>query len=167
MLTVDSTGGLIALGLAAKCWTVEECISHFERVCKKAFTRRAGANIPVVCWVVDNYHHWKYETGPLEEALMGSYSEDQYLFGGRRPFSAGVPSVQVNSKVAVTTTSAATGNTVLLTNYNRASTHARKFRPLSIFFWHGGLYRLTSNSGLSFPAAREARGRDEDMESVS
>lgn len=127
VLTINSTGGLIALGLAAKGWTVEECISHFERLCEKAFTRRAGANIPLVRWVVDNYNHSKYETGPLEDSLMGSYSEDQYLFGGRRPLSAGIPSVQVNIKVAVTTTNAATGNTVLLTNYNRASTHVGRF----------------------------------------
>ena len=48
MLTEDhsSTGGLIAHGLVAKNWSVEECTRQFEDLCTKAFTRRTGGNIP-------------------------------------------------------------------------------------------------------------------------
>lgn len=109
-----STGGLIALGLAAKNWSVEECTHHFKDLCKRAFTRRTGGNTPVIGWFVDNYNHSKYETRPLEDALMSAYSETEYLFGGPRPSA----SYGTDVKVAVTATSAG-GSAVVLANYNR------------------------------------------------
>lgn len=105
---------MIALGLAAKNWSVEECTHHFEALCKKAFTRRTGGNIPGVGWLVDNFNHSKYETRPLEEALTGAYSETEYLFGGSRPHA----SYGTDIKVAVTATSAG-GSAVVFANYNR------------------------------------------------
>ena len=109
-----STGGLIALGLAAKDWSVEQCTRHFEDLCKQAFTRRTGGNVPGFGWVVDNYNHSKYKTRPLEEALISAYSENEYLFGGSRPHA----SYGTDVKVAVTATSAS-GSAVVLANYNR------------------------------------------------
>lgn len=109
-----STGGLIALGLAARNWSVEECTRHFEGLCRQAFTRRTGSNIPGVGWFVDNYNHSKYETRPLEEALKTAYTENEYLFGGARPHA----SFGTDVKVAVTATSAA-GSAVVFGNYNR------------------------------------------------
>lgn len=49
----NSTGGIIALGLGAKNWSVEECTRHFEDLCHKAFTRRTGCNIPGVSWLIE------------------------------------------------------------------------------------------------------------------
>ena len=43
-----STGGIIALGLAAKSWSVEQYTRHFEDLCQKGFTHRTGGNIPDV-----------------------------------------------------------------------------------------------------------------------
>ncbi len=102
------------MGLAAKNWTVEECTRHFEDLCKQAFTRRTGGNIPGVGWFVDNYNHSKYETRPLEDALTSAFSESEYLFGGPRPHV----SYGTDVKVAVTATSAA-GSAVVFANYNR------------------------------------------------
>lgn len=115
LIVGTSTGGLIALGLASRNWSVDECINHFEQLCDKAFTRRSGGNIPLIGWLVDNYNHSKFETAPLQEALISAFSDDQYLFGGRRPDqSSGCSPV----KVAVTATSAS-GSAVVLANYNR------------------------------------------------
>ena len=88
--------------------------------CSQAFTERKGTNLPGVSWLVENYHHSKYETQPLQDALMKTFGDDQHLFGGRRsdPGSLGV-------KVAVTATSTA-GNAVVLANYNRLCTEKRK-----------------------------------------
>jgi predicted acylesterase/phospholipase RssA len=111
-----STGGLIALGLTARNWTVEECCNHFQELCEKAFTRRAGGNIPAIGWLIENYNHSKYETQPLEDALRSAFSDEDYLFGGRRRDG----SLGSDIKVGVTATSSA-GSAVLLTNYNRMS----------------------------------------------
>ena len=108
-----STGGLIALGLGAKNWSVEQCTRHFEDLCKQAFIRRPGGNVPYIGWFIDNHNHSKYKTRPLQEALMSAYSENEYLFGGSRPYAYGN-----DVKVAVTATSAS-GSAVVLANYNR------------------------------------------------
>ena len=82
-------------------------------MCRQAFTLRRGMNVPVIGWIVSNYNHSRYETQPLQEALMEAFSEDQYLFGGQRKEASAI-----TAKVAVTSTSAA-GTAVVLGNYNR------------------------------------------------
>lgn len=109
-----STGGLIALGLVSRDWTVDTCITNFKALCKQAFTRRAMGNIPLIGFFVDNYNHSRYETTPLKAALQEAYSTDQYLFGGQRYDQTWNSPV----KVAVTTTLSST-SPVLLANYNR------------------------------------------------
>ena len=116
-----STGGIIALGLGAKEWSVEECTGYFESLCKEAFTRRTGGNIPDMSWLVDSYNHSKYKTRPLQAALTGTFSEEAYLFGGSIFSESCCPSV----KVAVTTTSNA-DSPVILANDNRFSGEKRK-----------------------------------------
>ena len=125
MAIITSTGGIIALGLGIKNWSVEECIAYFEELCDKAFTRRVGGNIPGLGWFIDNYNHSKYETQPLEEALKSAFTESQYLFGG--PRTTDVPSSDI--KVGVTATSSA-GSSVLLTNYNRLCGEKRECEPV-------------------------------------
>ena len=74
-----------------------------------SFPRRKGT-----AKVFKSYNHSKYETQPLQEALISAFSEEEYLFGGPRSYQSYGSEV----KVAVTTTSAA-GNPVVLANYNR------------------------------------------------
>ncbi|KAF9697343.1 hypothetical protein EKO04_005060 [Ascochyta lentis] len=109
-----STGGLVALGLVSRNWSVSTCINNFTALCKKAFTRRFGGNMPFVGWLVDNINHSKYETTPLQEALQEAFSDDQYLFGGQRLDQNWSSPV----KVAVTATSSSS-SPVVLANYNR------------------------------------------------
>jgi hypothetical protein len=116
-----STGGLIALGLVARSWTINACIENFKSLCQKAFTRRLGGNIPLLSFFVDNYHHSKYETTPLQTALQEAFTSDQYLFGGQRFDQASESTV----KVAVTTTLSST-SPVVLANYNRSCDDKRK-----------------------------------------
>jgi hypothetical protein len=117
-----STGGLIALGLGVKNWSVQECREYFTELCNKAFTKRKGGNLPVVSWLVNNYHHSKYETTSIEDALKAVFSEDELLFGGRRQLSDdGSLPIEFSCKTAVTSTWAATNTTVILTNYNRTT----------------------------------------------
>lgn len=105
---------MIALGLVARNWTLSACIESFKGLCQKAFTRRIGGNIPIVSFLVDNYHHSKYETTPLQKALQDAFTSDQYLFGGPRSDAS-----EATVKVAVTTTLSST-SPVVLANYNRS-----------------------------------------------
>lgn len=84
-------------------------------------------NVPIISIFVENYHHSKYETAPLNQALQEAFSEDDYLFGGPRE-------VNQQTKVAVTATTG--GNVSVLANYNRGCPDKRegkysKFRPKS------------------------------------
>jgi hypothetical protein len=113
-----STGGLIALGLASKDWSVEQCIYHFTELCEKAFTRRVGINIPGMSMFIESLHQSRYETAPLQEALQQAFSKDDFLFGGPRMTNH-------RTKVAVTATSS--GTVSLLANYNRNCFDKREF----------------------------------------
>lgn len=122
-----STGGLIALGLGVKNWSVQECREYFTMLCDQAFTRRRGGGLPLLSWLINNYHHSKYETTGIESALKQAFSEDELLFGGRKmAFDESSSPMQFSCKTAVTSTSAATNSTVLLTNYNRCNTERSK-----------------------------------------
>lgn len=96
-------------------WSVEQCIENFEKLCNQAFTRRSGGSLPIIGAIVENYHHSKYQTGTLEDALKTAFPEELHLFGGRRPADLGASAV----KVAVTATSLAANKTYVLSNYNR------------------------------------------------
>lgn len=68
----NSTGGVIALGLGAKKWSIEACTHHFEYLCQKAFTRRTGGNIPGVGWLIEKWE-------PLLSLFWDPLSCDNWL----------------------------------------------------------------------------------------
>jgi hypothetical protein len=119
MLIIFSTGGIIALGLGARNWSVDECISYFQKLCMQAFTPRAGINIPGMSPIIESIHHSKYETRPLQEALQEAFTNNTYLFGG-----AG----NLNSRTKVAVTATTSGSTSVLANYNRCCSGKRKLR---------------------------------------
>ncbi|KAK8121780.1 hypothetical protein PG984_010450 [Apiospora sp. TS-2023a] len=79
-----STGGLVALGLGSMQWRVSECIEKFVKLCDEVFTRRSGSSLPIIGSFIENYHHSKYQTTTLENALQTAFTEDLLLFGGQR-----------------------------------------------------------------------------------
>jgi hypothetical protein len=95
-------------------WSVSECIEVFEGLCHEAFTRRTGSSLPLIGFFVENYHHSRYETSSLERALQKAFTDDLYLFGGKRKLNSATP-----TKVAVTATSSTGKKTSVLANYNR------------------------------------------------
>jgi len=106
------------LGLAARGWSVEECIHKFETVCKRAFQPRRLAYQPFVGFIVQNYYHSLYRTTPFEQVLREAFSEED-LFGAK-PADPSTPPL----KVAVTT--AAASLSVVLSNYNRLPENSRQ-----------------------------------------
>ena len=103
-------------------------MTNFEQFCDEAFTRRSGSTVPLLGWFIDNYNHSKYETRPLEDGLRTVFSENQFLFGGRRSRD-----VVTDTKVGVVATTSA-GKSVLLSNYNRVSAQKRKSSGLTSIF---------------------------------
>ena len=120
-----STGGIVALGLTVRDWSVDECTRNFETLCTKAFTQRKGSNVPFFGRLLRFYNHSMYRTEPLKEALTNAFPEEQYLFGGR-PTNPRTYDV----KVAVTAISGA-GTSTVLSNYNRPPESPSQYATLS------------------------------------
>ncbi|ORX97103.1 hypothetical protein BCR34DRAFT_524516 [Clohesyomyces aquaticus] len=114
LIVGSGTSSLIALGLGARNWSIEECLDNFEKVCTQAFANRAGRHVPGAGWLVESLAHAKYDNVPLEGALKEAFPDGQYLFGG--PRHRGLS--DLNVKVALAASSSG-GNGVVLANYNR------------------------------------------------
>jgi hypothetical protein len=107
MLTHDSTGGIIALGLGVKNWSVQECMGRFKNLCNQAFTSRTLGRLgPYIG------QKSQYKTKPLEAALQAAFGQDTLLFGGSSQERL------TNIKVAITSTTPVENRPVILTNYN-------------------------------------------------
>jgi predicted acylesterase/phospholipase RssA len=117
LIVGTSTGGIIALGLGEKLWSVTECTKKFEALARTAFTRQKGFGIDWMDFIIAAANHGRYKTGPLEETLQKEFGESQ-LFGGLRD----APNTKIVSwgrpYVAVLTTTT-NGRPYVLANYNR------------------------------------------------
>ena len=105
-------GGLIALGLGAKNWSVEQSTYEFQKICQEAFALREFVGIPIPRKIVTLNYAGKYKTKPFEMALKTSFQDDQ-LFGGASTEQ------KYRRKVAVVSTTDFGRGTVVLSNYNR------------------------------------------------
>jgi patatin-like phospholipase/acyl hydrolase len=109
-----STGGIIALGLAAKRWSVAYCIQTFLGLCQQAFTEREFHDIPLLQQAATLNHGSKWKTRPFHDALRSAFGMDEVLYGGKHEDTAGY-----TIKVAATSTSRTGQQALLLANYNR------------------------------------------------
>ncbi|XP_014554875.1 hypothetical protein COCVIDRAFT_39346 [Bipolaris victoriae FI3] len=107
LIVGTSTGGLLALGLGVKNWSIEQSTQTFLRLVRTAFTSRYPGGLQLM--------RSKYRTKPLEKALYQAFG-DEAMFGG-------VPEDMSGStrKVAVTAATETGEEVVIFTNYNRAS----------------------------------------------
>lgn len=106
----NSIGGIIAIGLFVRGWSVKTCIEKLELICKEAFTPRFFADY--LAWL--RLIYYRYQTKPLEDALKREFG-DQRLFGDSDLAAEGLP---FDTKVAITAASPSAGSYVLA-NYNR------------------------------------------------
>ncbi len=114
----NSAGGIIALGIGVAGWSIERAIDEFKSLCRPAFTPRKGHNIWGIARMIQASNGSIYSTQHLQQALQQAFSSDP-LFGGQRL-------EETLSKVALTTTSAAGLQPIVLSNYNRAVDHEEK-----------------------------------------
>ncbi|KAG7057284.1 patatin-like serine protein [Colletotrichum scovillei] len=111
-----NTGGIIALGLGVRNWSVEECTKTFKNICADAFRPRelSGFGLGLVNKIVTINHGSMYKTKPFE-ALLQERFQDRPLFGKVSSHSQS----EMLTKVAVTSTTSIDQRPIILTNYNR------------------------------------------------
>ena len=112
LIVGTSTGGIVALGLTVRQWSVNDCISEFLRLCDKAFSPRELAETRFSVLATLN-HGSKWRTKPLHEALQNALGSEP-IFGGTAHDSG-----KYASKVAVVSASEADCRPLLISNYNR------------------------------------------------
>lgn len=108
-----STGGIVALGLGVKQWTVNQCVTEFSRLCDQAFSPREFNNVAGLEVATTLAHGSKYKTTPLHDALRSVFGQEE-LYGGRRKDHS-----VFNTQVAVTATSGTGEQGLILANYSR------------------------------------------------
>ncbi|OWY57034.1 zinc ion binding protein [Alternaria alternata] len=113
LIVGTSTGGIIALALAVKQWSVNKCIEEFKRLVKKAFSPREFHGIAPLQYIATASHGSTWKTTPFHEALLESLG-DGYLFGGAE-------SSDNVARVAVTTTDEVATRGIVIANYCRKS----------------------------------------------
>lgn len=113
LIVGTSAGGIIALGLGVKGWSIDETIKKFKILYTEAFTPRGMMGIPLLDNLSSTYHGSIYKTKPLEKALKTIFS-DRNLFGGVQSRN------EMPIRVAVTSTTAPGHKAVIFANYNRS-----------------------------------------------
>ncbi|KAE9377253.1 hypothetical protein N431DRAFT_542623 [Stipitochalara longipes BDJ] len=113
LIVGTSTGGIIALGIGAKHWSIRTSTEKFSSLCDQAFTPRELSTVKVINKAVTLRHGSKYKTRPLHRALNTAFGE-QFLFGGEQETDTAYM-----TKVAVTTTSGTGQSPIILSNYGR------------------------------------------------
>jgi hypothetical protein len=114
LIVGSGSGGLIALGLTTRGWSVKKCMFHVERIFSQAFNKRTGRNLPGIGKLLESASKEKYDTAALEYSLKEAFGEDELLFGALNSRD----SPASTSDVAVVANTA-TGTPVLLASYNR------------------------------------------------
>ncbi|KAG9553187.1 FabD/lysophospholipase-like protein, partial [Aureobasidium melanogenum] len=112
LIVGTSTGGINALALGVKHWSVGYCIEMFEKFCDQAFTEREFKGVWGLEQAVLLNHGSKYKATPLHNLLRATLSRSP-LFGANDSVDA------FKIKVAVTATSADGNEAMIFANYNR------------------------------------------------
>lgn len=107
-----STGGIIALGLGEREWSINECTIRFISLCEDAYFPREFYDLPGFNALATFHPKSKYKTKPFEGALQKTFGETP-LFGGR------CNTLRYQRKVAVFSALNPGGRGAILTNYNR------------------------------------------------
>ncbi|KAK8118120.1 uncharacterized protein PG998_006401 [Apiospora kogelbergensis] len=112
LIVGTSTGGIIALGLGVRKWSVDDCISQFKALCIKAFQPRELVGIPVLQNLAVLNHGSMYKTRPLKDILQSSF-ESKPLFGDTGQ------DAMAPIKVAITSATSIDQHAIVFANYNR------------------------------------------------
>ncbi|KAI1170029.1 hypothetical protein F4777DRAFT_592252 [Nemania sp. FL0916] len=107
-------GGIIAIALGVKKWSVSATMEKFKDLCHEAYIARGVSKLPLSGALSVFYHKSLYKNQPLE-ATLRRYLSEQPLFGATTHRSW----VAASSRVAVTATSVTDQQHVVFASYNR------------------------------------------------
>ncbi|KAI0886923.1 FabD/lysophospholipase-like protein [Annulohypoxylon maeteangense] len=114
LIVGTNAGGIIAIALGVKKWTVNATMEKFKDLCNEGFTPREMTSVPIFGALSSLYHGSLYKTKPFAKALK-RYLSDQPFFGNAIHRSRVVSS----TKVAVTASTGIERQPVVFANYNR------------------------------------------------
>ncbi|KAF2122021.1 hypothetical protein BDV96DRAFT_640090 [Lophiotrema nucula] len=114
MIIGEGTGAILALGLVARRWDLEECERNLRHLSEKAFSQANVQRFPSMSLRSTKASHAKYRSRGLDEALHDIFKSEQRIID---PVLSQDARTQSN-KLAVLTSSA-TGRNVLFSNYRR------------------------------------------------
>jgi hypothetical protein len=114
----EGTGGILALGLGSRGWTVDDCERHMLELLDKCFSSSAHRRFPGISFRRRQYGSWKYHSKPLEEGLKDLFTPHQSLVD-QAPEDLWIEN---NAHVAVVTRMVG-GKPAVFTNHPTKSTH--------------------------------------------
>jgi len=106
-------GGIVALGVFEKKWSLIDAESTFKELVKTAFSKKWQLKVPVLSKISRKFLPVKYKTDGITSALQGAFGEG-YLFGQADGNSSGDA-----VKVAVVTCIEGRNQPTLIANYMR------------------------------------------------
>ncbi|KAI1103045.1 FabD/lysophospholipase-like protein [Jackrogersella minutella] len=121
LIVGTNTGGIIAIGLGVKKWTVNATMEKFKDLCNEGFAPREMTSVPLFGALSSLYHGSLYKTQPFTKALK-RYFSDRPFFGSATHRSRVVSS----TKVAVTASTGIERLPVVFANYNRPDLPRKK-----------------------------------------
>lgn len=151
---VDSTGGIIELGLGIRQWGLDYCVAEFVRLCEQAFTPREFRTIAGLREAATLKHGSKYKSTPLKCALTEAFGREE-LYGGRQQLYC-----VYDTKVAVTATSGTGQQALVLANYSRQEEREPNYRfefPHELEVWEAAC--ATSAAPSFFKPFMSSNGR--------
>ncbi|KAK3941958.1 hypothetical protein QBC46DRAFT_352819 [Diplogelasinospora grovesii] len=108
-----STGGIVALGVFEKGWTLDTAIQRFRSLAFDAFTLRPALSLPVLSIFAEPFCDYRYKSSGIESTLQQCFG-DGFLFGQASTSTRGD---QV--KVGVVTCLEGRNQPCLAANYSR------------------------------------------------
>jgi hypothetical protein len=114
----EGTGGILALGLGSRGWTVDDCERHLLELLDRSFSNTAHRRLPGISFRTRQYGSWKYHSKPLEDGLKDLFTPHQSLFD-QAPEDLWIEN---NAHVAVVTRMVG-GKPAVFTNHPTKSTH--------------------------------------------
>ncbi|KAF4460614.1 calcium-independent phospholipase A2 [Fusarium albosuccineum] len=128
-----STGGIIALGIFHRGWSVEQGLAIFQDLARRAFTPRRSLRRSIIKNLIHGFYTFKYTDAGIKEVLQECFGKDTYLFGPSISSSSRRASPQVGAGgldwVKVGVVSCIDGRRaepVLIANYSRNPTTSGK-----------------------------------------
>lgn len=108
-----STGGVIAIAIGAKNWSLSSYETQFKRFSHSAFTPREFNSVPILGQLARLRHGSIYKTQPMYRSLKAAFGPGLF-YGGKR-----VTNARNKTKIAVTATEMEGRRAILIANYNR------------------------------------------------